>query len=336
MNTRIGWLLVAALAIGSIAAGGAPIHISYVTSESMEPTIDVGDGYILHSAVSIETGDIITFWSEERDDHVTHRVVAVTDDGYITQGDNNPSTDQASGHPPIQNRDIFGEVLTLGPTPLVIPYLGPAVTTVQSNPVLVIAFAGVVLVIASLWRRNTTAQPERNIFRVRDGMRILLAVGLCVGTVSIYFGGALVSVPYMATSEPTDEPYTISTDEPTSDLVSITVDDPPFITSVATSEDVRIVNTTQNASTFTVGVEVPPADEPGYVEHSLTVYSYPTVLPQAFLQRLQLLHPFAAAVTSMGAFLSIPYIASILIVDGRTPVRDIPARWPEKLRRWRL
>lgn len=336
MDSRIGWTLVAIFALGSIAAGGSPVHISYVESESMEPTINVGDGYILHSVGTVQDGDIITFWSDDRNQYVTHRIVADTNDGYITQGDNNPSTDQAGGHPPIQDEDVLGQVVSIGSTPIVIPYLGIASTTIQSNPMAAVALAVIALAAASLWRHSTTARPDRTVLQIRDIMQVLFVVGLCIGSLSMYIGGTSVTAPYMATSEPADEPYKVSTDEPTSDVVSITVDEPPFVTTVATSEDVHVLNASQNETELAVDVEIPPPNEPGYIEPSLAVHSYPSVLPRGSLHRLQSFHPLTAAAISMSVLLSIPYLASTLVIDGRTPVREVPARWPKKLRRWRL
>lgn len=68
------------------------IHPKIVLSGSMEPTIKTGSVcFIDYGQKTPEKGDIIAFTKGTTD--VTHRVVEVREDGYVTKGDNNDSND---------------------------------------------------------------------------------------------------------------------------------------------------------------------------------------------------------------------------------------------------
>lgn len=82
-----------------------------VISGSMSPTIEVDDMVIIHRQASYECGDIIMY--KDGKSFVTHRVVEVTENGYITKGDANNTTDQ-----PISADRAVGK------TVLVIPKVG--------------------------------------------------------------------------------------------------------------------------------------------------------------------------------------------------------------------
>lgn len=115
---------------------GSPMGVSYVETNSMQPTLAPGDGFILvPTAVTSppETGDVIVFRSEELGGGqlTTHRVVGETTRGYITQGDNNNSPDQASGEPPVQRAQLVGQPLYIGNQIVVLPQIGSAITITE-------------------------------------------------------------------------------------------------------------------------------------------------------------------------------------------------------------
>jgi signal peptidase len=69
---------------------GYPMGVSYVTSGSMEPTLDTGDGFVAIPTVltgSPTEGDVVVFRAEEVNDGrlTTHRVVEETEQGYVTR-----------------------------------------------------------------------------------------------------------------------------------------------------------------------------------------------------------------------------------------------------------
>lgn len=102
------------------------IGLWYVYSGSMDPTIKTNDGYILIKSKEYKLGDIVTFKPKVlKDKYVTHRIIEVIEGNkFITLGDNNQSTDQEFGEPPVLYEQIIGKVFTVGGKPIIIPYLG--------------------------------------------------------------------------------------------------------------------------------------------------------------------------------------------------------------------
>lgn len=87
------------------------LSLSYVPTESMEPTIMPGD-YVLYSKASfkdVSVGDIIIYRNDS-DIYVIHRVIEKNESTLITKGDNNPIADD-----PISPERVYGKyIMTLG------------------------------------------------------------------------------------------------------------------------------------------------------------------------------------------------------------------------------
>lgn len=137
LQKSVGVLLVVvvlALLLGQVL--GQPVLLSYVTSESMAPTIQTGDGFVaIPAAVAgpVGEGDVVVFDAEQIEGGglTTHRIVDETEQGFITRGDNNPFTDQDSGEPPVKREQIVAVAWQPGSDPVVVPYLGTGVEGVR-------------------------------------------------------------------------------------------------------------------------------------------------------------------------------------------------------------
>lgn len=120
--------LLALVVVGG--AVGQPVLLSYVVTDSMEPTLSPGDGFIaVPSSVTDEPeeGDVVVYRAqtgEHAGELVTHRVVGETQRGYVTRGDANPFTDQGSGEPPVTERRIVAQALQVDGELVVLPALG--------------------------------------------------------------------------------------------------------------------------------------------------------------------------------------------------------------------
>ncbi|MFB6362049.1 MAG: signal peptidase I, partial [Halobacteriales archaeon] len=126
-------LLVVTLVAGQLL--GQPILLSYVETGSMEPQLQPGDGFIaipIWAAGPIEEGDVIVFDAQEIHDGglVTHRVVDVTDRGFITKGDANPFTDQDGREPPVQRPQVVAKAFQINGEVVAIPALGAVVIAI--------------------------------------------------------------------------------------------------------------------------------------------------------------------------------------------------------------
>ncbi|GEM_PF-4460166 len=102
--------------------------IVVVTSESMEPTLKVGDlVFLTHDEPSI--GDVIVY--KHGNIYIIHRLIGEKDGKYVTKGDNpatNPSPDP---------RDVYPEDV-VGVAKVRVPYLGYLVIIIRKYPVIFI------------------------------------------------------------------------------------------------------------------------------------------------------------------------------------------------------
>ena len=80
-----------------------------ISSGSMEPVISVNDLLIIKGASSYQYEDVITYVSP-RGSLVTHRVIAISDKGYVAQGDANNIPDED-----ISNQRVLGKVVSVIP-----------------------------------------------------------------------------------------------------------------------------------------------------------------------------------------------------------------------------
>jgi signal peptidase len=122
----IAFVVVAAQLVVGSAFGSSPVYV--VVSGSMIPTLEIGD-LVLTQGVPFDTihfGDVIIYVPPNgrggcSGETIVHRVVAVTPQGLITQGDNrvsNPVPDEPSRWPPVTAECVNGKVI------LAVPYLG--------------------------------------------------------------------------------------------------------------------------------------------------------------------------------------------------------------------
>ena len=128
-------LLVLVLSLGYVL--GHPVVLSYAESGSMEPAIEEGDGVVLvpsQGARSPGVGDVVTFQAElvNGGSLTTHRVVEVTEEGYVTKGDANPFTDQDTGEPAVTEAQVVGVVPTFRGEPVTVPGLGTFVESTRA------------------------------------------------------------------------------------------------------------------------------------------------------------------------------------------------------------
>jgi signal peptidase len=89
-----------------------PYSLYAVSSNSMEPRLEKGSLVIVQEVnenADLEKGDIITFKGSESVEvlPITHRIVSVKDDKYITKGDNNEKADPWK----LDRSEIIGKVV---------------------------------------------------------------------------------------------------------------------------------------------------------------------------------------------------------------------------------
>ncbi len=100
-----------------------------VISGSMSPTIEVDDMVIIHREDVYSRGDIITY--KDGKSLVTHRIHEIMEDGYITKGDANNTTDGT-----VSPDSVVGRVV------LVIPKVGKLIFFLRTP----LGMCGIVLI----------------------------------------------------------------------------------------------------------------------------------------------------------------------------------------------
>lgn len=108
-----------------------------VLTGSMSGTIEPNDVILTHKQDEYDVGDIITFYAEGSS--VTHRIVAVDEDGYHTKGDANNTAEEL----PVGREAVVGKVI------LVIPRLG-TLFRFAKTPAGVLSFLGLAAIIIEL------------------------------------------------------------------------------------------------------------------------------------------------------------------------------------------
>ena len=120
-----------------------------VASGSMEPALSVEDLILNHVQASYEEGDIITFQSG--DSLTTHRIIAVTDKGYVTQGDANNAADQDVVLP----EEVIGRVV------VAIPHIGSILAFLKTPlGMMLLVFVGFLLIELPFFFRTHKKQTD--------------------------------------------------------------------------------------------------------------------------------------------------------------------------------
>ena len=87
---------------------GTPTPMFSVVSESMEPTLHVGDMVIVAKS-EYKTRDIVVYMRGSMP--IIHRIIEEQEEGYIIKGDNNPSPDPGI----VRKNQIVGKTIAAAP-----------------------------------------------------------------------------------------------------------------------------------------------------------------------------------------------------------------------------
>ena len=337
---------------------GQPALFGFVTSGSMEPTIDEGDGFVAIPAAITddpEAGDVVVFRAEEIQGGglTTHRIVEETDRGYITKGDANPFTDQDSDEPPVKSEQIVAVAWQPGGEVLAIPGVGTVVTGTQRALQIVqvtlasalgtrslLGVQGLAYLIFGLsvllygvdaWRDSGRDRTSRD--RSRDtGISARLVVGVLTALVVVSAIAAMVGPAgpqeFGVVSAENDSPGLRVIEQGTTESTTYPVGNGGFVPAIVFLEpgdenvDVQPRELTvprQSVVNATVTISAPP--ETGYYRYYVTQHRYLALLPQAHIRALYELHPWAPIIV-IDAMLGIPFylVGTALVGTGR--VRD--------------
>lgn len=335
---------------------GQPLLLSYVRTGSMSPTLDTGDGFVAVPttvAGAPEEGDIIIYRAQELNGGglTTHRVVDVTERGYVTQGDANPFTDQSAGEPLVRRSQVVAVALEVGGGPLVVPALGTVVTAVRGATTGLLerfglpvpggsgglwvgaAAAGLVLLAfgGSTDGRRRVREKVRGgegdgtpTFSVRSIALLAAAVVVVAATASMVL--PLGPVQYDVVSAESDlagagvipagESERTTYLVPGGRLFPIRYHADPASDGIAVENASGVVAPGSSAN-VSVTLSAPP--ELGNYRRSLDVHRYPLVLPSGVLDPLYRLHPLAPVLV-IDLLVATPFLLfASLVPPRRTP-----------------
>ncbi len=87
-----------------------------VVSGSMEPVLPVGSLVVTKAVTAdeVEVGDVVGYWTGNRfigvNPIILHRVIAITEEGYLLKGDNNETADRIMKQERIIYRIVYPEI----------------------------------------------------------------------------------------------------------------------------------------------------------------------------------------------------------------------------------
>lgn len=360
-------VLIAVLFAFTLLAGqifGVPLGLAFVETGSMAPTMEPGDGFVALPPVllgGVSEGDVVTFNAEEIENGrlTTHRVVAETSAGYITQGDANPFTDQQSAEPPVTRDRIVAEAVQIDGHVLVIPNLGEyvgairgvfttvgAVTGFSTTQLAVFVFVALGVLYVFDDESSNSERDSRSTERA-DGLSGTLLIGgailviLAAATLSMTAGSGVIPLAYDSVGA--DSTTQGGIDSGTTENVSVTLTNSGLVpvTATLTTEDPNAtVNTKrvylppQSSREVNVSIAAPPT--PGNYEASIQRNQYLAVLPGSVLSNLASVSHYAAvtAVNGMLAFV-VGLLGVMLVGTGRIRLRSSrPVRTDIRMIRW--
>jgi signal peptidase len=352
---EVGFVVVVLALLGGQAVG-QPVLLSYVRTGSMEPTLSPGDGFVAIPSVVAgppEQGDVVVYRAESLDGGglTTHRVVAETDRGYITQGDANPFTDQSSGEPPVRRHQIVAVGLQIGGDLVVVPGFGTAVRTVRDTTGVVtrpvgaalggdsraiwvgLAVAGlVVLLFGRTDDGGRTPVSDRTHGRDRASGVAVRDVVLLAGAVVVATATASMILPlgpteYTVVSAESDVPgvgvipagetETTTYRVPGGGVVPTRYYVEPASEGVSVDGGTGVVRPGETAN-VSVALSAPP--ELGSHRRFVSERRYPLVLPLPLVDALHRLHPLAPLAVIDGC-LALPFLVAARLVGGRVRSR---------------
>lgn len=352
-------LLVFSLALGYVL--GQPVLISYVTSDSMEPTLNEGDGFIaIPAAISgeISEGDVVVFESAHihGGELTTHRVRGTTGNGYITQGDNNFVTDQSAGAPPITDGQIKAVALQINGEVVRLPRLGTGIDAVSGainqldrtisnvfgleqlgeTALAYVLFAiGILLFVASygvdrfgrrLSRDISRSRLRQGIFSTWTIIGVFVLLIMFSATLAMLMPAGTETIDIVSSEQDSDRPDVIQ--QGTSSEFNMSFANGGFIPTISyfepASEGVE-VQTKQaylrQGEHTNVTLVLHAPPETGLFPRSMTEYRYLAILPPAVIDRLYSVHPWLPYIAINGMVGSIILIIGFVLSSGGEPLR---------------
>ncbi|MET1124624.1 MAG: signal peptidase I [Archaeoglobaceae archaeon] len=300
-----------------------PILISYVTSDSMTPTLQRGDVFFINPLAGGSVGDIVVFRSS--DGWVVHRVVAETGEGFVTKGDANVATDQLDGGV-VRKEDVAGVVLSVRGKPLKIPKLGEYIAAISQHANV---YASLLLVAtgAAMLATGEKKKRKKRVIKVKFSTLYALAAAALIVSVIVAtmanWGTLSFSYAVTAAGGQREGWYLPNSEFDTKIEVENQLPFPSYF--VLTSESDRISLSQDSllipaGASKSVDVHVRAPEETMIYVEKVAVRAYPLVLPPEVIEELADASPYTPLLIIVGA-IAAALAAVYMIVGDETIVK---------------
>ncbi|MDF2541560.1 MAG: signal peptidase [Herbinix sp.] len=329
------FIVIAILNFGS-NTNGAPV-LTYVYSNSMEPLIKVNDAFIVWHVSNYQVGDIIMYRPVVLEaPYITHRIIAVGEEGFITKGDNSSYEDQESGEPEVITNRVIGKVITFYGQPIIIPGLGKLSSGIQEGfrgYTRYLSWFFLILGVAATLKENrrSVRRPKtKNRLRLRHIYKSVVIISILLVMLSIYLGSRVSQVKYLVSEYPGTLGDQIEVNKPgkltmvikNNGLIPVWT----VLTGIAPLDIYDAPEFIRPRSKESVILTISPQRQTGRFQGYVQVYNYPTLLPRNWIVTLHRLHP-AFAITVEGLSMGLLFTIFFRILNHIHGFEDwIPLR----------
>lgn len=298
-------LAIVMLRVGA-NSNGAPV-LTYVYSNSMEPVIKVNDAFIVWPASELKVGDIIMYRPLVlKAPYITHRIIGVSEIGYITKGDNSPFKDQDSGEPEITMDRIIGKVLSMNGQPLILPGFGNLSVAIRSGlDDNAIYFSGIFLLVGITLllvgnKSHTVKRKPRHRLRLHHIYKSIIIISIILVMISIYVGSRVSQVRYLVSEYPGSQGNQIAVNQPGILTMDIRNHGVVPVWTIPTGIEPLSVSSAPEyiwpKSVESIVLDVIPQKITGYYQGYVQVYHYPMLLPRSWVVYLHQINPTLAMI----------------------------------------
>jgi len=332
-----GIFLIAFLLKGQ-NTNGAPF-LSYVYSNSMVPLIKVNDAFFVWPSSSLHAGDIIMYRPVVlKATYITHRIIALGDNGYITKGDNAYYRDQESGEPEVIKDRIVGKVIAINGQPVIIPGLGKFTTLIRAGfGRYTLYLSAVFFLLGSIMlfsgkKASRIKRKSRKRLRLYHIYRSTAMIATIIIMLSIYFGSRVSQINYLVSEYPGTRGDQIEVNRP--GLLTMTTKNNGLIPVWTIAKGVqplsiRKVSMYMKArSSKSILIDVLPQRRTGAYQGYIQFFNYPALLPKEWILFLYRIHPMFAIIVIgqlvyLIFFLCFQLLQKIPGLEGWIPLKAI-------------
>lgn len=304
----------------------SPLSLVSIQGNSMDPTITSGSLLVTYETHNVAVDDIVTFYSEQTEGFVTHRITETTDNGlFITLGDNNAVTDQEIGIKPLAPSDITSKAVEFNGEPVYIPYLGQLFTIFGQNLLLLTSIGfGVLGFIYTVQQRVNSRRVYSEIV-AKDIFQPIFAVALAMLILLFMFNATLLSVPFVYTSEETaaQQQYVLYTgDEIQQETITINSSSSWYTDKLYVTEGFEPITIDETINQTIINSQLPTRANPGSYETTVSIYTVPAVLPQSLAQQTATISPVIPVTASSLILIAPFYLIYRFYIGPNTPSRN--------------